>query len=75
MNNDTWPKRILDYQVPGTNIKGGQKKKWIHNVKKDLDNLHLKPSMAQNRNEWRRAIKAIQQQNVVRPSTLGNQGR
>lgn len=37
MPNDSWPKKVMDSQIPGANIRGGQRKKWIHNVKKDLE--------------------------------------
>ena len=35
-SNDNLPKKVMDFQIPGANIRGGQKKKkWIHTVKKN----------------------------------------
>ena len=35
----------------------------------------LKTCVAQNREEWRKAIKLFRQQNAVQPPTFRNQGR
>ena len=74
MPNDNWPKKVMDFQIPGANIRGAQKKKRIHNVKEDLGSLKLKTCIRQNREEWRRAIRPFQQQITVQPPTTGNQG-
>ena len=73
MQADRWPKKILNYEIPGPNCRGGQKKKWIHNVNKDLRHLRLRTEVAQDRNAWRKAIKK-NQLNMVQPPNLGNNG-
>ena len=39
----------MDFQIPGTNIRGGKKKNWIHIVEKYME--LLKTCAAKNRKE------------------------
>lgn len=53
-----WPRTVMNFQTPGANIEG-QKKKWINNVKKDLELLELKICVAKKREEQKREIKSF----------------
>ena len=64
MPNCKWPKKILFQKITGRNIRGGQKKKWIHNVNKDLRELRLDPRTAQDRGVWRSAIRKLNRHDI-----------
>ena len=52
-----WPRKILDYEVTGSYPRGRPKKRWRDNIQEDLRALRLKPALAQDRDEWRQAIR------------------
>lgn len=57
MENCNWPRKILDFQIEGRHTRGKPKKRWMDNIREDLGQLGLKQEVAQNRTEWRRAIR------------------
>ena len=80
MSDSVWPKKILSQVVPGSNARGGQRKKWMHNVEKDLRELRLNRRTAQDRRAWRAAIRPPHHntqstRHAVPPSNLRNNGR
>lgn len=70
---DKWPNSIRSFEIVGEIPRGGQKKKWIHNINKDLADLNLSANLTVNRSEWRKRIKP--QHDEVQPPNRGNQGR
>ena len=57
MDDETWPKKILDFAIDGRNPRGRPRKSWMDCIRSDMKSLGLKTSMAQNRTEWRCAIR------------------
>ena len=56
MNDENWEKKMLTHVVEGKYI-GRPKKRWLDNVNDDLKQLNLNAELANNRTEWRTAIK------------------
>ena len=77
MPPDAWPKKIqADFEIDGTTPRGGQRKRWIHNVRKDLELLRVDASLAQDRDAWRQRIRHRRHDpGGVQPSELGNHGQ
>ena len=71
---DIWPNSIRSFAVERPVVRGGQKKRWIHNIYHDLLDLRLNRDIAKDQNMWRKRIKTIQH-DVVQPQNMGNHGR
>ena len=72
-----WPKKIqADFEIDGPTPRGGQRKRWIHNVRSDLGLLRLDASLAQDRDAWRQQIRHRRHDpGGVQPPELGNHGQ
>ena len=57
MDEEKWPRKILNFEVNGSYSQGRPRKKWFDNIRSDLDKLRLSASLAQDRSKWRNAIK------------------
>ena len=57
MPEDSWPRKIIDYDIGGKLIQGGQRKRWMHNVKHDMEQLCISSQLAQDRDEWRKVTR------------------
>ena len=57
MDEEKWPRKILNFEVNGSYLWGHPKKKWFDNIRSGLDKLRLSTSLAQDRSKWRNAIK------------------
>jgi len=61
MNETRLPARAMYSYVEGTRSRGRQRKKWIDNVKEDLDchglDLQAAINMTRNQEQWRRLAK------------------
>ena len=73
MELNSWPNSIRHFVVEGHVARGGQKKRWIHNINRDLKDLHLNPELTQDRSIWRRRIQP--QHDIVQPPNMGNHRR
>ena len=51
MDEEKWPRKILNFEVNGSYSRGGPKKKWFDNIGSDLDKLRLSTSLAQDRDK------------------------
>ena len=68
MNDSAWPKKIMNYDINGVTPRGGQKKRWIHNINKDLQKFNLSQNDAKDRAKWRKTIHPkSQQEDIVQP--------
>ena len=56
MDVDSWPRKVLDYEINGKCPHGPPKKRWRDCIQEDLSALKLRPTMAQDREMWRQAI-------------------
>ena len=56
-DDDTWTKKIMNFRVEGPSARGRPKLRWSDVVNKDLQTKGLKIEMAENRQQWRDAIK------------------
>ena len=70
---DKWLNSIKSFEIVGEISRGGQKKKWIHNINKDLADLNLSANLTVNRSKWKKRIKP--QHDEVQPPNRGDQGR
>ena len=57
MDDNTWPKAVLDFNIPGSFPIGRPKLRWKEIIKKDMSQLGLNSNMAFDRNLWRAATK------------------
>lgn len=55
-DDDWWPKKILEFDVPGKFLKGRPRKRWLENIQRDMKSKNLTDDVAQNRLAWRNAI-------------------
>ena len=56
MDPDTYPRKVENIIVTGSNPRGRPRKTWMQCIKNDLSVKGLHASLAQNRNSWRKAI-------------------
>ena len=49
MDEEKWPRKILNFEVNGSYPQGCPRKKWFDNIKSNLDELQLSTSLAQDR--------------------------
>ena len=77
MAEDNWPKKIINPDIGGKLCKGGQRKRWIHNIDHDMEHLRIERSLAQDRVKWRKVIRHGHGRvdDVVQSSNLGKKGR
>ena len=75
MEEENWPRKIIEFDIGGKLQQGGQRKRWIHNINRDMDHLHINKHLTQDRVEWRKAIQPRRHDRVVQPPKLGKQGR
>ena len=54
---DTWPRKVLELEVPGTYPKGRPRKRWSDCINQDLKSKKLSSTMTQDRSKWRTAIR------------------
>ena len=54
---DNWVRKSRDIVVDGKSERGRPRKTWAQVIGKDLEEKHLQPMLAQDRLEWRRAIR------------------
>ena len=59
MNDSAWPKKIINYDINGVTPRGGQKKRWIHNINKDLQKFDLSQNDAKDCVKWRKDVNSI----------------
>ena len=57
MDEEKWPRKILNFKVNGSYPQGRPRKKWLDNIRSDLNKLQLSTSLAQDRSNCRNAIK------------------
>ena len=57
MDEEKWPRKILNFEVNGSYPWGHPRKKWFSNIRSDLDKLRLSTFLAQDHSKWRNAIK------------------
>ena len=57
MDEEKWPRKILNFKVNGRYPQGHLKKKWFDNIRSDLNKLRLSASLAQDHVKYRNAIK------------------
>ena len=55
--NMDWVKRCTEYEVSGNVGRGRGRKTWKECVENDLKRLNLDPSMATDRESWRRLVR------------------
>ena len=46
MDEEKWPRKILNFKVNGTCPRGHPKKRWFDNIRSDLDKMRLSISLA-----------------------------
>ena len=56
MDPDTYPRKVENIIVTGSNPRDRPRKTWMQCIKNDLSVKGLHASLAQNRSSWRRAI-------------------
>ena len=56
MDPGTYPRKVENIIVTGSNPRGRPRKTWMQCIKNDLSVKGLHASLAQNRSSWRRAI-------------------
>ena len=54
MDDERWPKSMLNYNVAGAYPRGRPKKRWMDNVRKDMKSLNINAELALDRENWRR---------------------
>ena len=54
MDDERWPKSMLNYNVAGAYPRGRPKKRWMDNVRKDMKSLNINAELAVDRENWRR---------------------
>ena len=57
MDKIVWPRRVNDFVVPGSLPRGRQHLRWSDVITKDLKYLNIRKELADDRVQWRRAIK------------------
>ena len=57
MDEEKWPKKIINFEVNGSHPRGRPKKRWFDNIRNDLDKLRSSTSLALDRVKRRNAIK------------------
>ena len=72
MDQERIPKRVMkDGMVGGRRFPGRPRRRWMDNVKEDLDragaDVHEWITVAQDRRDWRQLVLAVRGQQVARP--------
>ena len=75
MEDDIWPKYIMNFDVNGKNPRGRPKKRWSENIQMDLRHLGLNAVDTGDRLKWRSLIKPNRQRVPSNPCNTRNQGR
>ena len=57
MDEEKWPSKILNFEENGSQPRGHPQKRWLGNIKCNLDKLWLSTSLALDRVKWGNAIK------------------
>ena len=57
MDKEKWPRKTSNFKVNGSYSRGRPKKRWLENIRCDLDKLRLSTSLALDRVKWGNAIK------------------
>ena len=73
MDEEKWPRKILNFEVNGSYPRGHPKKKWF-NIRSDLDKLRLSTSLAQDSSKLRNAIKQSRHVAESNPRCRGKEG-
>ena len=55
MNDERWPKIMLNYSAAGANPRGRPKKRWLDNINNDMKSLKINAEVAFDRYKWRKA--------------------
>ena len=74
MNEEKWPRKILNFEVNGSYPRGRPKKRWFDNIRSDLVKLQLSTSLALDRVKWRNAIKLSRHVAESNPHCWGKEG-
>ena len=76
MDPDTYPRKVENIIVTGSNPRGCPRKTWMQCIKNDLSVKGLHASLAQNRSSWHRAIhpksRSRHDNGAVQPPDTGN---
>ena len=75
MDEEKWPRKILNFKVNGRYPQGHLKKKWFDNIRSDLNKLRLSASLAQDHVKYRNAIKPFWHVTDSNPRCQGKEGR
>ena len=75
MDEEKWPRKLLNFKVNGSYPQGHLRKKWLNNIRSDLDKLRLSTSLAQDRSKWRNAIKPSRHVAESNPRFRGKEGK
>ena len=75
MDEEKWPRKILNFLVSGSYPLGCSKKKWFDNIRSDIHKLRLSTSLAQDRGKWRNAIKPSRHVAESNPRCWGKEGQ
>ena len=75
MDEGKWPRKILNFEVNGSYLQGNPRKKWLDNIRSDLDKPRLLISLAQDRSKSRNAIKPSRHVAESNPRFRGNKGQ
>ena len=68
MDDERWPKSLLNCNVAGAYPRGRPKKRWMGNVRKDMKSLNINAELALDRKNWRRVTeKKIYSPNASNP--------
>ena len=57
-DNEYVGKRMLRLEILGKRKRGRPKRRWMDNIKKDMEEKNLREIMAQNRTTWRERIRS-----------------
>ena len=52
MDDERWPKSMLNYNAAGAYPRGHPKKRWMDNVRKDTKSLNINADLALDRENW-----------------------
>ena len=75
MDEEKWPRKILNFEVNGSYPRGRPKKRWFDNIRSDLDKLRMSTSLALDRVKWKNTIKPSRHVAESKPRCRGKEGR
>ena len=75
LDEEKWPRKVLNFKENISFIWGHPNKKWFDNIRSDPDKLRSSTSLAQDRSEWRNAIKPSRHVSESNPRCRGKDGQ